>query len=209
MTVTPLSPADVPAATRMLAAAFADYPLFRAIAPNNPQAVEAFCGMLVRYTARLGTAYATADGAAVACWFPPGHPTPTAVGMVRAGVVGLVRELGMRGGVLMWRLERQFDRARTAHVPGPHWYLPFLGVDPAARRRGLARAVLQPVIACAARDGLPCYLETQDETVVPAYARLGFPVVGSRRVAGGLRNWELCREPGGAARSSAGEGGNG
>lgn len=152
--------------------------------------------MLVRYTARLGTAYATADGAAVACWFPPGHPAPTIRGLIRAGVVTLARELGLRGGLLMLRLERQFDRARMAHVPGPHWYLPLLGVDPTARRRGLSRAVLQPVLACASRDGLPCYLETQDETVLPAYSRLGFSVVGSRRVAGGLQNWELSRAPG-------------
>ncbi len=196
MTTAPLTPDGIPAATRTLAAAFAGYPLFRAIAPNNPRAIEAFCGLLVRYTARLGTAYATADGAAVACWLPPGHPTPTTGGLIRAGVVALVRELGLRGGVLMWRLERQFDRARTGHVPGPHWYLPLLGVHPSARRRGLARAVLQPVLACASRDGLPCYLETQDEANIPTYARLGFSVVGSRRVAGGLMNWELCREPG-------------
>ena len=95
----------------------------------------------------------------------------------------------------MWRLERQFDRARRGHVPGPHWYLLLLGVDPAARRRGLARAALRPVLDAADRDGLPCYLETQDGANVPAYARLGFAVVGRRRVAGGLWNWELTRRP--------------
>ena len=200
MTITPLDPADVPSATRTLAASFADYPLLRAIAPNNPRAVEAFCGMLVSYTTRLGTAYATADGAAVACWLPPGHPAPTVPGLIRAGLLQLVRELGPWGGMLLWRLEQQFDRARGGHVPGPHWYLLLLGVNPSARRRGLARAVLRPVITAAARDGHPCYLETQDERVVSAYARMGFSVVGRRRVPGGLVNWELLRAPAAAAR---------
>jgi GNAT superfamily N-acetyltransferase len=183
-------------ATRTLAAAFADYPLFRAIAPNSPAAVEAFCGMLVRYTTRLGTAYATADCSAVACWLPPIHPNPAVAGLLRAGLLPLVRELGVLGGMLMWRLDSQFVRARRRHVPGPHWYLTLLGVDPSARRRGLARTVLRPILTAADETGHPCYLETQDETVVPAYGRLGFTVVGHRRVAGVLWNWELRRLPG-------------
>lgn len=196
MMVDRLTPADAPAATRTLAAAFADYPLLQALAPHNPRAAEAFCRMLVRSAVALGTAYATADRAAVACWFPPGHGVLTARELLRAGVLPLVRELGVRGGVLLWRLERQFDRARRLHVPGPHWYLPLLGVDPTARRRGLARAVLAPVLAGADRDGLPCYLETQDEANLPVYVRLGFALVGRRRVAGGLWNWELTRHSG-------------
>jgi ribosomal protein S18 acetylase RimI-like enzyme len=197
MIVDHLSPADAPAATRTLAAAFADYPLVRAIAPDDRRAAAgAFCGMLVRYAAALGAAYATADRAAVACWLPPGHGTLALPGLVRGGVLRLGWELGVRGGLLLWRLGRQFDRARHGHVPGPHWYLVLLGVDPAARRRGLARAALRPGLAAADRDGLPCYLETQDGAGVPAYARLGFGVVGRRRVAGGLWNWELTRAPG-------------
>lgn len=184
-------------ATRTLAATFADYPLVRALAPNNRRAAaEAFCGMLVRYTAELGTAYATTDGSAVACWLPPGHRTLSPRGLVRDGVLRLVCEVGVRGGVLLWRVSRQFDQARRRHVPGPHWYLVLLGVAPAARRRGLARAALQPGFAAADRDGLPCYLETQDEATVPFYARLGFRVAGRNRMAGGLWNWELIREPG-------------
>ncbi|HYH68177.1 MAG TPA: GNAT family N-acetyltransferase [Urbifossiella sp.] len=196
-TIDALTKADVPAATRTLAATFADYPLIRALAPDNPRAAAAaFCGMLVRYTVAVGTAYATADRSAVACWLPPVHESFSPRGLVRGGVIRLVGELGVRGGLLLWRLSRQFDRARRHHVPGPHWYLVMLGVAPAARRRGLARAVLQPGLAAADRDGLPCYLETQDEATGPFYARLGFRVAGRNRMAGGLWNWELVREPG-------------
>ncbi|MFO0798230.1 MAG: GNAT family N-acetyltransferase [Gemmataceae bacterium] len=195
MTVAPLTRADAPAAARTLAAAFAGYPLLRAVAPDNPPAVEAFCGMLVRYTAALGTAFASADGAAVACWLPPDHPTLTASGLLRAGVLALAWQLGPAGGVRLLRLDREFDRARRRHVPGPHWYLLLLGVAPHARRRGLARAAIGPGLAAADRAGLPCYLETQDAANVPAYERLGFALVGRRRVPGGLGSWEMSRGP--------------
>ncbi|HEX4607785.1 MAG TPA: hypothetical protein VH092_06225, partial [Urbifossiella sp.] len=132
-----LQRADIPAATRTLAAAFADYPLIRAVAPaNRGRAAAAFCGMLVRSTVADGTAYATADRTAAACWHAPGRAPLTPWGLVRAGVLPLAWELGLCGGVLLERLGRQFERHRLVHVPGPHWYLLLLGVAPAARGRG-------------------------------------------------------------------------
>lgn len=197
MPVDLLTPADVPAATRTLAAAFAEYPLIRAVAPSNARrASAAFCRMLVRYAVAEATAYATADRAAVACWLPPGHGAPSPLGLVRCGVVPLVWELGPSGVLRLERLGRQFEHFRRRHVPGPHWYLMLLGVAPAARGRGLARAVLEPGFAAADRDRLPCYLETEDAANVPVYTRLGFEVVGRHRVAGGLWNWEMTRAPG-------------
>jgi ribosomal protein S18 acetylase RimI-like enzyme len=196
MPVDRLTPADAPAAIASLAAAFADYPLVRAIAPANARrASAAFCGMLVRYTVASGAAYTTSDRQAVACWLPPDRGTVSPLGLVRSGVLPLAWELGLRGALLLERLGRDFERQRRRHVPGPHWYLILLGVAPIARGRGLARAVLQPVFATADAAGLSCYLETEDAANVAVYTRLGFAVVGSRRVAGGLWNWEMTRAP--------------
>ncbi|MBN9521849.1 GNAT family N-acetyltransferase [bacterium] len=190
-----LTAADVPAATRTLAAAFADYPLLRAVAPHNPLSAEAFCGMLVRYCVTAGAADATADRAAVACWLPPGCGALSPLGLARSGALALAAELGLSGTVLLLRLAHQFERLERRHVPGPHWYLVLLGVEPASQRRGLARAVLRPGFDAADRAGQPCYLETQDGADVPIYQRLGFELVGHRRVAGGLWNWEMRRDP--------------
>lgn len=197
-----LTPADVPAATRALAAAFADYPLLRAVAPHNRRAVAAFCGMLVRYSVAAGVAHATADRAAVACWLPPGRGTLSPLALLRSGAPALAWELGLAGTSLLLRLVHQFERLERRHVPAPHWYLILLGVEPAAQRRGLARAVLRPGFDAADRAGLPCYLETQDGADVPVYQRLGFDLVGHRRIAGGLWNWEM-RRPAGESRSTA------
>jgi ribosomal protein S18 acetylase RimI-like enzyme len=197
MPVDRLTPADVPTATHTLAAAFADYPLIRAVAPTNRErASAAFCGMLVRHAVADGTADATADRAAVACWLPPGRAAPSPLALLRCGVLPLIWELGLSGALLLERLGRQFEHQRRRHVPGPHWYLMLLGVAPAARGRGLARAVLRPGFDAADRDRLPCYLETEDAANVPVYTRLGFALVGRRRVAGGLWNWEMTRAPG-------------
>lgn len=151
--------------------------------------------MLVRYTTAEGTAYATEDRKAVACWLPPGRDALTPWGLIRSGVFPLAWELGLRGGLLLDRLGRQFARLRRVHVPAPHWYLLLLGVEPSVQRRGLARAVLQPGFEAADRARQRCYLETQDKADVPVYTRLGFDLLGHRRVAGGLWNWEMSRPP--------------
>jgi GNAT superfamily N-acetyltransferase len=80
-------------------------------------------------------------------------------------------------------------------VPGPHWYIPLLGVRPDAQGKGSSRAVLRPVFEAADRDGLPIYLETVPELNVTVYKKLGFELRGNRQLSGGLANWEMVREP--------------
>lgn len=93
------------------------------------------------------------------------------------------------------RLEGEFDAARITHAPGPHWYLPLLGVRPESQGKGLGRAVLRRVFDDADRAGVPVYLETATAPNVALYERLSFMLRGSGELSGGLPNWELLREP--------------
>jgi GNAT superfamily N-acetyltransferase len=114
---------------------------------------------------------------------------------MRNGGVPLVWRLGWQAGRWLAQLEREFDAARVAHVPGPHWYVPMLGVRAEVRGKGLSRAALRPVFEAADRDRVPVYLETMTEVNVAIYQKLGFGLRGYRELAGGLPNWELVREP--------------
>ena len=197
--VIPLTAADVPAAVASLAAAFADYPLLRTIAPDparRPRVVEAFCRMLVRYAVRVGRPYTTVDRAAVACWLPPGREWLTWFGLIRSGSLALDWRLGWRGTLRLERLEQVFDRLRAADSTGPHWYVYLLGVRPARKGQGLARALLRPGFDAADRDRVRCYLETQNEVNVGIYRRLGFEVAGEAEPTPGLRSWTMRRDPG-------------
>jgi GNAT superfamily N-acetyltransferase len=101
--------------------------------------------------------------------------------------------LGWRGSRVLSRLEQGFDAARRRHVPGPHCYVPLLGVRPQMQGRGLSRAVFGPVFAAADRARVPVYLETMTEPNVAIYRRLGFDLVGKSELSGGLPNWEMVR----------------
>jgi len=54
------------------------------------------------------------------------------------------------------------------------WYLVYLGTRPGARRRGLARALVEDVMVQADEQGVPVYLESSKAMNVPIYSKFGF-----------------------------------
>jgi GNAT superfamily N-acetyltransferase len=196
--ITQLTRRDEPAAVATLAAAFADYPLLVALCPDGkrrPRVVEAFCRVLFLMSVRCAGAFGTPDRSAVVCVWPPGWEWPNSWTILRPGGSSLLWRLGWRSARLLARIEHELDVARIEHVPGPHWYVPLLGVRPDAQGKGLSRAVLRPVFEAADRDQLPIYLETVPEVNVTVYKKLGFALRGNRQLSGGLANWEMVREP--------------
>ena len=89
-------------------------------------------------------------------------------------------------------------------MPGPHWYLWGLGVEPSEQGKGIGGALMLPILARAEAEGVPCYLETQNEANVPFYRKHGFEVVSDGEVPKrGLRVWAMVRAPRPAATNSA------
>jgi GNAT superfamily N-acetyltransferase len=196
--IAPLTRADERESVATLAAAFASYKLLASLCPNakrRPRVTEAFCRFLFRSAVRVGGAFGTADRGAVVCSWPAGREWPSRWDAVRAGGLAFMWRMGWRASRLMTRLEGEFDAARRSHVPGPHCYVPLLGVRPEFQGKGLSRAVLAPVFARADRERVPVYLETMSELNVPIYQKLGFELVGFRELTGGLPNWEFVRHP--------------
>ena len=69
-----------------------------------------------------------------------------------------------------------------------------LGVDPDHQGKGLGGALLQPALAKADQEGLPCYLETLEEKNLAFYGRHGFEVlVDDREPHSGLKFWTMIR----------------
>jgi ribosomal protein S18 acetylase RimI-like enzyme len=63
------------------------------------------------------------------------------------------------------------------HPQGPHWYMPFIGVDPARQGLGLGALLLRPMLAECDAKGLPAYLESTNPRNRRFYERHGFRAV--------------------------------
>jgi predicted acetyltransferase len=101
------------------------------------------------------------------------------------------------------RLHAGFEALAASHPPEPHWYLAFVGIDPAQQRRGLGRTILAPVLARADADAIPCYLETPFPDTRAFYKTLGFDETDELHpVAAAPPIWTMTRP---AARESRGE----
>jgi len=86
---------------------------------------------------------------------------------------------------------------RVSHLTQPHHYLFILGVDPPEQGRGHGRTMLTALNARADASKVPCYLETDRETSVRLYERVGYRVITDARLpaVGDLRMWTMRRDP--------------
>jgi ribosomal protein S18 acetylase RimI-like enzyme len=130
----------------------------------------------------------------LAAWAPPGT-LPRSAGQQARQAVWASRALvrakhRAKATKLILEVERRHPRE-------PHWYLALLGTDPSARGRGIASALLAPVLARCDEEGDFAYLETQKEANVAWYARAGFTVCREIRLDGVPPVWCLRRDPSG------------
>ena len=107
----------------------------------------------------------------VACWNPPSRWRLSLTQQLRllpsmAGIFGIGKVARVVAAL----------QEMAEHHPDdePHWYLTFLGVEPAQQRSGVGATVLGHGLARVDASGTPAYLEATHPANVPYYERFGF-----------------------------------
>ena len=182
--------ADIPRATRTLTRAFADYPWTRhtLAAEDHERRLATFQDLfLTRIGLPHGRVWVADDGDAVAVWTTPATDAEA-----------VFTELAPRFTELAGDRAAAHSAAEAALAPhrptGPVWFLGTVGVDPARRGHGLGRAVIEPGLAAAEREGVPVFLETSTAANVRFYEHLGFRVSAEMEIPdSGPRTWCMLR----------------
>lgn len=187
-------------ASEVMGRAFLHDPLWKYLIPietRRAPAVSLSMNIVVRYSLLYGKVYTTEALDGIACWLPPGETTPSFSRLVRIGVRSAPFQLGWTGFFRYMAVENYSGKIHKNIAPGYHWYLWAIGVKPSQQGQGIGGMLLQPVLAQADIDHLPCYLETMNAKNVSFYEKYGFQVVSDGTVPGhGLRIWAMRREPG-------------
>jgi len=200
--VTTLHSSQKRLASRVLASALLADPLYSDLFPDvgrRERALQSMFSGLLTYALRYGVSHTTSDVAGVAIWLGPGNARLTLWRTLRTGMA-LPRALMNFGRPAREMFLREMNRLEAEHrdrMPGPHWYLWALGVHPERQRRGIGGRLLQPVLALADREGMPCYLEASTERSAAFYQKSGFETRATHSVLDGrVPVWLMTREPG-------------
>jgi ribosomal protein S18 acetylase RimI-like enzyme len=128
------------------------------------------------------------DGyAGAALWLPPDvHPDQDAL-------MALLQRTGstrfQRDGVAVLEQMGQY------HPQEPHWYLPFIGVDPFHQGKGCGAALMQYALIPCDRDHTLAYLESSNPKNIPLYERHGFKLLGTIQAGTSPPIFPMLRTP--------------
>jgi ribosomal protein S18 acetylase RimI-like enzyme len=173
-----------------LVLAFAKDPAARWIYPNAhhfrtffPRFVRALAGQAFT----LGTARRVEDFRGTALWLAPGIASDD------HALVPLIEETvpsTRRADVFA-----MFEKMGGHRPTDPHWYLPFIGIDPRHQGRGLGSTLLGHTLAECDREGVAVYLEASNPRIVPFYERHGFQLHGEIQVGDSPTLFPMVRFP--------------
>jgi GNAT superfamily N-acetyltransferase len=199
--VVALEPAGVQEGAALLVRAFFEYPLWRWLIPEEPRRAELLpmsALVSVRWGLLMNETYVTKPAGGIAIWMPPAaidedlDPDGTLTGWHE-----FEREAGPSIVERLEAMSAEQRRARDSAANGrPYWYLPWLGVDPAAQRSGAGASLLSAMFARTDNQGALYILETEKAANVPYYERHGFSVAHEGVVPlDGPPYWTMVREP--------------
>jgi GNAT superfamily N-acetyltransferase len=198
--ISSLTEADSEEAVAVLVHAFMPDPIFSHLFPrvsDRAGVFAAFFGALVAINRPLGHVYIARHGRALvatAVWRPLDAPEPSEPEQV------LEREAVRRVEAIDFDtaqvLVQGFESLEAGHPRDPHWYLCFVGVDPALQGQGIGARLLAPVLRDADTSGTLCYLETPFPRTHPFYQGLGFEITSvGHPFVGAPPLWTMLRRP--------------
>ena len=182
-------------------AAFLDDDIYTYILPDpgeRERCLGRYMSAFFAFARHYGELYTVADLAGVACWLSPWRAKPVLWQALRTGFALPRASLSFpkQSRDRMLALAGYLSRVHAQAVQGRHWQLAVLAVRPARQRQGIDGRLMQPVLARADAEQLPCYLDTQTESNVRLYEKHGFVVASEGEVPGHpMRIWAMVRQP--------------
>ena len=196
--ISPITRQSYRQAAKVLGKAFVDEPVSVAVYRNfspleRARALTVDFSVELAVCVRKGYPIQVCDdgmvfGAAVI--YPPGsYPLPKLDQWMF-----LIRSLLLNGWYDIRSWMSWLDETDKDHPTAAHYYLEYIGVEPAYQGKGFGSILMEHLVEKADLAGVGCYLENAYPRNVPFYQRFGFQVMQEREIIG-LPAWLMWREP--------------
>ena len=189
------TPSEAGPLSAALAAAFENDPVLSWLMPNRRRRrrrLERFFQLELRHVVLPAGRAWTVDGS-------PGASLELPPAKWRMPISAQIAHGPVFARVFGTRLLHAFGLITTMehrHLREPHYYMPYIGVAPAAQGQGLGTTLMRPTLDCCDREQLPAYLEATSERNATLYERLGFEHLGPFTFGGSPPLWPMRRPPG-------------
>jgi GNAT superfamily N-acetyltransferase len=195
-TVRKVQPGEAVRFAGVMARAFQHDPMFVHLLPDQPTRLarveQVFRVGLKRLYLRHQECYVLGDFRGGAIWLPPGAHPPS----LWRRLVILPQFARVFGPLNTPRALIDIERMEQLHPrEPPHWYLPFLGIEPSEQGKGLSGPLIRVVLDRCDAERMPAYAETSVERNVRHWAKFGFTVMAERDIPKGPHLWAIWREP--------------
>ncbi len=198
----PIQKADIQRASRILADAFQNDPIWSAICDgesNTDKRRRAIFEIPLRQALAYGEAVATsAELEGIVAWIPGAHLDLGVWQLFRIGGLSAATRMGGRVAKKAGDAFKPVTEYRNQHLAGMDFlYLLVLGVPDRHRGKGFGGQLVRAAIQNAEQMDLPLYVGAGSEDNVSMYEHFGFKVVERIDLPLiGLPNWEMVWNPG-------------
>ena len=188
-TIKATTTSDEASAIAVVVLAFGSDPAARWTWPDPQQYLMHFPNFVTALGGKAfaqGSAYHVDGYAGAALWLPPDvEPDEEAV-------MTLLQRTGSASEKDLSSVFEQMDRY---HPREPHWYLPFIGVDPSQQGKGYGAALMSHALTPCDRDRALAYLESSNPKNIPLYERHGFELLGTIQAGASPPIFPMLRRP--------------
>jgi ribosomal protein S18 acetylase RimI-like enzyme len=187
-----VQPHDLTMMSRAMARAFLDDPVFKVLFgdPVPLGRTSRFFALMADVQLHHGFVHHTPGYEAAAIWAPPEEWKMPVATIVR-NAPRLLEVFGRRTVVNLGILSQM----EKAHPNEAHYYLEFIGTDPAHQGKGKGTELMEPMMDRCDREGVGAYLESSNQANLAFYHRLGFerrPVINLKA---GPTLYPMWRDP--------------
>lgn len=189
-TIKTATPSDETPSIAVVALAFGSDPAARWTWPDPDQYLlhfPAFIKALGGSAFAHASAYCVDGHAGAALWLPPG------VSPDEDALLALLQRTAPQA--VQRDLIAVFEQMGRYHPREPHWFLPFIGIDPSRQGKGYGAALMKHALVACDRDHALAYLESSNPKNIPLYERHGFERLGTIQVGASPPIFPMLRKP--------------